>query len=810
MPGDIRYALRTFARRPSFAIAAVAILALGIAVNTIAFSLVNSLALRPLPVPDAGRVVRIYPVDERGRRRNLFSYPDVVDLRAQASDVLETLAAYVPAEITAGRTSLDRGVVAPRPALAYVVSSSYFDVTRVRPALGRILQPSDDGPGSRSAVISDAFWQRRFNGEPAAIGATIWLNAEPFTIAGVVAPGFAGTEPLAADVWIPVSAIRVIEPNANSADRDGASFLVLGRLRAGVTVGRANHLLDVIAQRLAAAYPGKSRPRSTEVNSGTFFTLESGLKPVIAGALAIVGLVLLIACGNVANLTLARAISRQREIAVRLALGASRSRIVRQLAVEALLLSLAAGVVALLLSTWALRLLYLKAVALNPFWWTVSLTLSPDARVFAYTLGIAAMAGLAFGLVPALQAASPGVVAALNDSRTVAGARVGGARLRHGLVVLQIAGSLVLLVAAGLLARGLKSAEALNLGFSTHDVLYAEFNLRAQGYSAARAAAFNAALLERLSTVGGAVDAAVTSHVPLHGGVRRITMRLADASIAEPVTVTVTTVSPKYFDVLGVGFVAGRNLDVIGGGARPIVISEGLARRFWLGQPAVGRTMTSDGWGAPRTIVGVVRDAATTAIWREKELAVYLPLDGADPRDATAALVRTTGDPSAVRAAVEAAGAALDPDLRFTVMPIDTLLQFWLLPSRVAAATAGVLALIAIVLASFGLYAVLSFAVSHRLREIGIRMALGATSHDVVSLVLTDAWRLLAAGFAMGGLSAAATAPLLGRLLFGVSAFDPLTIAGATLVLVAAALAASYVPARRAARLEPLAVLRMD
>jgi predicted permease len=805
---DIRYALLTLARRPAFAIAAVTILALAIAVNTVAFSLVNSLALRPLPVPDAGRVVRVYPLDENGRRGNLFSYPDVADFRAQASDVFETLAAYLPAEITAGRSSLDRGVVTPRAALAYVVSSSYFDVTGVRPALGRILQPPDDGPAVRVAVISDAFWQRRFNGDRAAVGATIWLNAEPFTIVGVAAPGFAGTEPLVTDVWVPVSALRMADPRADFANRDDASFLTLGRRRPGVRAARANGALDVVADRLAAAYPGRSRPRRTTIAPGTFFPLEPGLTPVIAGALAVVGLVLLIACGNVANLTLARAISRQKEIAIRLAIGASRLRIVRQLVVEALLLSLTAGAIGLLLSTWVLRLLYVKGLALNPFWWTVSLTLAPDGHVFAYTVAIAVTAGLVFGLAPALQLSSP-VVSALNDSRTVAGTRLGGARLRHGLVVLQIAGSLVLLMAAGLLARGLQSAEALNVGFNTRDVVYAEYTLRTPQYSVARAAAFNAALLERIAAVEGIVDAALTSHVPLHGGVRRIDMRLADASTAEPVSVTVTKVSPKYFDVLGIRFVAGQGFDAVDGGERPIVISEGLARRFWPGQPAIGKTMTSDAWTAPRTIVGVVRDAATAAIWREKELAVYVPLGAADPRDVTAALVRTS-DPSGVRAALESTAASLDPDLRFTVMPLDSLLQFWLLPSRVAAAAAAVLALIAIVLASFGLYAVLAFAVSHRLREIGIRMALGATSKDIVSLVVTDAWRLIGVGFAVGGACAAATAPLLGRLLFGVSAFDPLTIAAVIVVLVGAALAASYVPARRAARLEPLDVLRME
>src|SRR5262245_55779137 len=265
---DIRYALRSFARRPSFALAAIAILALGIAVNTIAFSLLNSLALRPLPVPDAGRVVRVYPINERGRRGNLFSYPDVADFRAQASDVFETLAAYLPAEITAGRSNLDRGVVAPRAALAYIVSSSYFDVTRVRPTLGRMLQRADDAAGVRVAVISDAFWQRRFNGDNAALGAAIWLNAEPFTVVGIASPGFAGTEPLVADVWVPVSALRLAEPRADFADRDQPSFLTLGRLRPAVTAARANRALDVVAQRLAAAYPGKARPQRTDVAAG--------------------------------------------------------------------------------------------------------------------------------------------------------------------------------------------------------------------------------------------------------------------------------------------------------------------------------------------------------------------------------------------------------------------------------------------------------------------------------------------------------------------------------------------------------------
>jgi predicted permease len=806
---DIRYALRTFARRPSFAAAAIGTLALGICVNTIAFSVLNSLVLRPLPVPDSARVVRVYPVDESGRRGNLFSYPDYEDVR-QSVTLLDTLAAYRPADLTAGRSSLDRAVAPPRPAMGYVVSAAYFDLTGIRPSLGRVLQPVDDRPGGRTAVLGDAFWRSRFSGDATVIGATIVLNGEPFTIVGVAAPEFKGTEPLVADVWLPIPALPIAVPDAGTlSDRGAAGLLVVGRLAPGVSRTRAGEALGIVVRRLASTFPGRGRPAGVDVAAGTFFTLDSALKPIIGGTLAVVGLVLAIACANVANLLLARATSRQREIAVRLAIGAARSRIVRQLTVEALMLSLTAGGVALLLAVWTLRLLYTLGVSLAPFPFTIALSLDPDVRVFAYTLALAVAGGVALGLVPALQASSPHIVRGLHDQGVIAGARVRGSRLRNGLVVLQIAGSLVLLIAAGLLLRGLQSARALDLGFTADDVVYADYDLRAAGYSAARAQAFNTALAERMAAVPGVTSVALTSHVPLHGGVRRITVRLSDAPSVPPVTTLASTVSPAYFETLRVPIVAGRTF---GGGEpdAPLVISEGLARRFWPRQPALGKVLTSEGWPVPRTVIGVVRDASNAAIWRDKEMSIYLPVETATDARALALIARFSGDAAAGARAMKLSAASLDADLRFEASPLDVLLRLWLLPSRVAAAAAGVLALLAIVLAGIGLYGVLSFSVSHRTREIGIRMALGADPRSVVTLVMRDSWRLVASGLAIGGVAAVVAAPLLGRLLFDVSAFDPITLVVVPVVLTLVAAAASYVPARRASRLEPLAVLRVE
>ncbi|HTM26804.1 MAG TPA: ABC transporter permease [Vicinamibacterales bacterium] len=808
MLADLRYALRTLARRRGYAFAAIATLALGIAVNTTAFTLIDGLLLRPMPVPDAGRVVRVYPVDAHGRRGNLFSYPDYEDYR-RAGGAFETLAAYSPAELTVGRSSLDRGVVEPRGLLGYVVSSNYFDLTGVRAAAGRVLQPQDDTPGARAVVVGHAFWRSRLGANPAAIGSTLTLNGIPFTVVGVAAPGFAGTEPLVADCWIALPDLTITGAHT-PFDRGSEGLLVAGRLKRGVRGPAAQRGLTLEAQRLALAYPRRSRPASVQVAAGTFFTIDPGLRPIIAGVMGVVGLVLFIACANATNLALARAASRRKEIALRLALGAARYRIVRQLLVEAVLIGVAAGAMALLASQWGLRVLYRIGVSVAALPWAIELNLQPDIRVYAWTCGIALLSGMTLGLLPALQASSPRLVGAIHG-QALLGGRMRGATLRHALVIAQVAASLVLLFGAGLLLRGLRSAEALDLGFKTAGVIYAEHDARAAGLSAARAEALNDALLGTARSLPGTAAAALTSHVPLHGGVRWASVRLIGTSaVLGDSHAIVSSVTPDYFAVLQVPFVGGHNFSASDSATPSVVISEGLARRFWPGASAIGKGVRIGDSAVPRTVIGVVRDASNAAIWREKELAVYLPVDATtDPRDLRL-LLRTSGDIAAARRALTARAASIAADLRFAPVALDELLRLWTLPSKTAAAGVGVLAAMALTLACVGLYGVLTFAVGERSRELGIRMALGADGIAVVRLILADALRLVLIGLIIGTACALPVATLLDRLLFGVSPFDPLALGTAAAFLTAVALGTAYRPARRAARLDPLAVLRAE
>jgi predicted permease len=810
--GDLKYAIRALARRPSFSLAAIAMLAIGVTANTIVFTLIDSLYLRPMPVRDAARVVRVYPVDATGRRQNLVSYPDYLDYRDQAR-AFDALAAYIPAEATSGRWTGDvDAATAPRGILAYVASPEYFAAIGMPAAIGRVLQPIDEQPGAPPvAVISDAFWRSRFKADGAVIGSGLVINGRTFTIVGVGPVEFMGTEPLVADVWVPLSTHDLALPAETTfEDRATSSLLVIGRLGTGSSPASARAAVGVVARRLATEFPGASRPADVTVEAGTFFTIDPGARPLIAIVMGTVGLVLFIACANVANLMLARAASRQREMAIRIAIGAARWRIVRQLLTETVLLAVVAGSAALILSGWILRVLYTLGVSLAPFPWTVALSLSPDVRVFAYTFALAMIAAVTFGLFPSLQISSPRISAALHDDGAVLGIRVSRSRVRQALVIVQLAGCLVLLVDAGLLTRGLRNARALDLGFRADHVLYSEYDLRQLGYSRSRAEAFNASLVERASRVPGVASLALTSNVPLHGGVRRTPVTFETGSGRESAWSIYSTVTSTYFETLRIPIVEGRSFVVEDAAAPVVIISEGLARRFWPGEKAIGRIVTLAGRPQPLTVVGIVRDASNVAIWREKELSLYLPLQASSDGRDLHLIARTTVDPALVIPGLGAIARGLDPDLRFTVTPLDRLLQFWILPSRAAAGGAAALGLVALVLAALGIYAVIAFAVSHRTRELGIRMALGADANDVVGLVLGEGGRLIATGLLIGTGAALASAPLLGRMLFGISAFDPVTYAVVVIVLAAVALAACYIPARQAAALEPVIALRSD
>jgi len=785
-----------------FASSAIVTLGVGIAVNTIVFTLLNSLVLRPMPVRDANRVVRLYPIDARGHRQNLFSYRDYVDYRKAAS-MFDDVAAYIPASVTAKVEGETEDLI------AYVVTPNYLSLLGIQPTIGRILVPADEQAEDPAlAVISHSLWRRKFASDPAILGSSIIINRRSFTVVGVGPSRFTGTEPLSPDVWVTTSMQRtVLPPDDLLNDRSSGWLLVVGRLKSHVSRSVAASALSETARQLATAFPGHDRPSAVTVVPGTFFTLDPGIWPVIILVLSIVGLVLAIACANVGNLVLARTTGRQREIAVRLAIGATRWRVVRHLMTESTIISLAGGGLGLLLATWTLELLYPVGLSYVPTeWGAVVLDLSPDLRVFAYTLCLALGAGLLLGLAPALQSSSPRIAASLHDAGAMIGLRLRPGKLRSALVVVQVAVCAILLVGAGLLTRGLQHVQALDVGFRTAGVLFTEYDLRRQGYSVERAREFNHALAETgASAARGPV--ALTSHVPLHGGVRRTAAR--PEGHAEQVICTTTSVSRSYFDALDISFTSGRTFTdrEDGDGSPVVVVSEGLAARFWPGTNPIGRKLDITSLAVPLTVVGVVRDTTSATIWRDKEMSLYLPHGLADPRDLHV-IVRTGGDTGTLAGVLKQRASAIDPAVHFSATPLESLLRLWILPSRAAAVAAAILGLLALALASLGLYAVMAYDVTHRTREIGVRLALGAAGHDVVRVILVDGVRLIAIGLGLGLAGAAILGRVLRQFLFDVSPVDPLTFVLVPAFLIVVALAACYLPARRASRIAPLDALR--
>jgi predicted permease len=815
---DLRFGARLLLRNPGFTAAAVLSLALGIGANTTIFTLVNAVLLHPLPMTDTERLVAVFTTDERNRG-TFFNYmptsrPNFLDYR-EGGRAFAGMVAYN------GLPLAFSGKGEPEQIAGEIVSGAFFDVLGVKPLLGRAFLPDEDEvPGaSLVTVLSYNFWQKRLGGDPAVVGKEITLNGHAFTVVGVAPPGFKGANAIFPPaLWVPMMAHPQLATGflkENMESRRALLFNVAGRLKPGVALAQAEAELQTVAGRLAREYPDDNGGRSVALLPLAQATINPGFRQNMVSAagllLTVVGLVLLIACANVANLLLARASVRRREVAVRLSLGASRGRLVRQLLTEGLLLATLAGAVGLLIAYWAQGLLWSQrppALAAD----AIDLALNP--RVLVFTLLVSLATALVFGLAPALSASRPDVVSELKQR---GGASFGNRpfSLRGLLVAGQVALSMVALVGAGLFVKSLRNAQRIDPGFDHERLAVLTVDLGAQGYAEATARDFQRRMLERVTALPGVERATLASGVPLFQGgfLRTVFLEGADASDRKNgKLVQIDTVEPGYFETMSIPLARGRDFARSDheGSPRVVVVNETMARQFWPEQDPIGKRFKFFGQDWWNEVVGVARDAKYNFLGENPQPYIYLPLTQSFEA-AVSLLLRAPGDPATALGAARREVQEMDRLLPITgVFTFGEILRQSLWAPRMGAWLLAVFGLLSLVLAVIGVYGVMSYSVSQRTGELGLRTALGADQRDLLRLVVRQAMTLAAVGIVIGaGLSLAATR-LVGNLLFDVNAYDPLVFGGIATLLGLAALVASAQPAWRAARVDPTVALRNE
>jgi macrolide transport system ATP-binding/permease protein len=809
---DVRYGLRMIAKAPGFTALALLALALGICANTTIFSFINGLVLSPLMgVKEPHRLIAVYTSDYSSGLYGGSSYPDYLDFRSQA-DAFEDLAAHEGALLNLNNDGNDaerlRGVY---------VTSNYFAILGVNAKLGRVLQAADDTPSASPAVvISDEVWQRRFNADPNIVGRTLKLNTQNYTIVGVTEAGFRGLrlgQP--PQFWVSMPA----QGDYTDSARDSRSIQIVGRLKTGVTLEQAQGQLTTIAARLAQAYP--------ETNKGTFgrpdeprpvtVVREGRLSPegqtgvwrISLLLFAVVGLVLLIACANVANLLLARASVRRREIAVRLAVGASRGRLVRQLLTESVLLSLMGGALGLLLAQWTARSL----PAFFPENVAEGVDFSIDWRVLVFTLGVSVLTGLLFGLAPALQTTRPDLVSALKNDASGSRQRLRRLGLRDALVISQLALSLVLLISAALFVRSLHNAVNFDPGFAAQNLITASLDTRAARLTREQGQAFYGQMIDRVSNVPGVSSATLSVVVPVSGGGQRrnVVIDGYQPQSNEDMELNTNVVGPNYFRTMDIPIVRGRDFgsEDRQGGPGVVIVNEELARRYF-NDDALGKRVRISSEGQFLEIVGVARTAKYRNL-REKALPfIYIPLAQEYQPDISL-IVRTAGDPGLLVGTVRNEMQALNKSVSvFSVQAMREMIAGQLAVDRMIAVLLSVFGGAALLLAAIGIYGVMGYAVAQRTREIGIRVALGAERSDIMRLIVRRGLRLTVIGAGIGLILALMLTRVLESLLFGVSATDPLTFSAIITLLIVVAQFACYFPARRATKVDPIVALRYE
>ena len=812
---DVRHAIRSLARRPAFTAVAILSLVLGIGANSAVFSLVNAVILRDSPIERPEEVVNLY-VHQAAFEFGSLSYPDFEDVRDGTADVFSGIAAshFVPLAIDRG----EGGGVGLAPAEA--VTGSYFPMLGVDAAVGRTLLPSDDvSRGGHPVVMLDyRHWQSAFAGDPDVVGREMRVGGRAYTVIGVGPPDFAGTvRGLTPTFYVPYMMAEELNGSPLFDERGNRSLFVKARLRPDVTLPQADAAVGTVAAQLTRDRLENWDPAGRfALLPLTEVLLFPPLDRYVRGAawllMVVVGLVLLLACTNLASFLLARALDRRKEVAVRLALGASRWSLVRRLLIETTLLSLLAGGAGVGLAVWLLDLLVTADLPLPT---PVTLDLRPDGNVLAFTFGVSVVAGALLGLLPAQQSTRPDVAGALR-SESAGGGQPGQLRWRNALVVTQLTISLVLLVGAGLFLRSFQQAQAVDPGIGREPAALLTFLTPANRFTPDDARVYTRRLLDRFRALPGVEAVGAISNLHLNP----LSQRTSDFNVDgfEPPTdhgafiADRVEVEPGFFEAAGVEIVRGRNFDDADRpDTRPVVIvSEAMARRFWTDGDAVGRLVKRRGDGPPWLVVGVASDANVRTLGESPRNLIYLPYSQRFT-PALTVVARTSIDPERTALALLTAGRELDPDLRVVeTKTMDRHLALMRLPQRLSAFVLSAFGVLALALAAVGLYGVVSYGVARRTREIGIRKALGADGSRVVGLLVAGGLKLVVIGGALGLALAVVATRLLGGLLFEVDALDPLTFAGVPLVLGAAALLAAWVPARRASRVSPMVALRTE
>jgi predicted permease len=810
---DIRHALRLLAGSPGFTATAVLTIGLGVGANTAIFSVINGVFFRPPAVEEPSRLAWLTTRPPLSSRTYNLSYPDYLDYAGGG----QSFAALLAYDTTFVAISGDGR---PERIKGHITSGNYFSVLGVRAGSGRVFTAEDDAAGSPVVVISHALWKRSFGSDPSVVHRTMIVNGQPFAIVGIAPVGFTGIEiGSPADIWIPFAAHARAVPTwgRRLEGRDASWLRVMGRLRPGIGLDQAQAEMQVVARRIEQAFPGDHTGMSVIVSR-----LTGGLHPSNTGEatsfvvllMAVTGLVLLIACANVANLLLARAVGRRREIGIRLALGATRWRLVRQLLTESVVLCSMAGVVGVLMAAWVLDLLlrFLEAPS------DMARAVSVDFTVLAFTLALAIGTGVVSGLAPSLSCVRPDLASSIRNETVVLRRGRSRSRLQRVLVTAQVALSMILLVSAGLFLRSLQKAAIIDPGFEPRDRLAMSFDLTLQGYSSERSRAFCRDLLERVEALPGVRSATLANVVPLSGMMIGLEVTLEGSSMpADTVQSTVFTsaIWPNYFRTMEISLPRGRDFTAQDDESSPpvVIVNETAARRFWQGREPLGQRLSLDGPGGPfLEVVAVAKDGKYDDLTEDPRPFLYLPrMQQPDLGSEITLIARTAGDQPGLLAAIQSVLRTMDANLPlYGITTLEGYVEQRNDKTRGIAQFLSAFGSLGLLLAALGLYGVMAYSVAQRTREIGIRMALGARERDVMWMFVGEGLRLTAWGIAFGLAFAAGLTRLLSSMLFGVTATDLATFAAVSILLMAVAIVSSYLPALRASRADPMAALRHE